>query len=201
MANRVKQRIAEIETETKETKIRAEVNLDGTGKSRVSTGTKFLDHMLASLSTHSLIDIDLRATGDLRHHIIEDCAIALGRCLSKALGDRSGIVRFGSAMVPMDEALAFASLDLVKRTYFAMSDLELRRTSIEDLPREDLEHFFRSLCDSFGCTMHLGVECGSNDHHKVEACFKALALSLRRAVERDPRRLNSATVPSSKGSM
>ena len=192
-------RTAEIETKTKETMIRVRVNLDGTGKNTVSTGTKFLDHMIVSFSTHSLIDIEIKAKGDLRHHIVEDCAIALGKCLSKALGDRTGIVRFGSAFVPMDEALGFASIDLVKRTYFVMSDLELRRNLIEDLPREDLEHFFRSLCDSLVCTMHLKLEYGSNDHHKIEACFKALALSLRRAIEKDPRRISA--IPSSKGSM
>lgn len=194
----VKNRTAEIETKTKETTITVRVNLDGTGKSSASTGTKFLDHMIASLSTHSLIDISLKARGDLQHHIVEDCAIALGKCLAQALGDRSGIVRFGSAFVPMDEALGFASIDLVKRSYFVMSDLGLRRNTIEDLPREDLEHFFRSLCDSIACTMHIRLEYGSNDHHKVEACFKALALSLRRAVDRDPRR---SSIPSSKGSI
>ena len=191
-------RTAEIEIKTKETTITVRVNLDGSGKSSASTGTKFLDHMIASLSTHSLIDISLRARGDLQHHIVEDCAITLGKCLSKALVDRSGIVRFGSAFVPMDEALGFASIDLVRRSYFVMSDLGLRRNRIEDLPREDLEHFLRSLCDSIACTMHIRLEYGSNDHHKVEACFKALALSLRRAVERDPRRLS---IPSSKGSI
>ena len=193
-----KKRTAELETKTKETTIRVRVNLDGSGNSRIKTGTMFLDHMLASLSTHSMIDITLEAKGDLRHHIVEDCALALGKCLSKALGDRSGIVRFGSAFVPMDEALGFAAIDLVKRTYFVMPDIGLKRSLIEDLPKEDLEHFFRSLCDSLACTMHLKVEYGSNDHHKIEACFKALALSLRKAIEKDPRR-NS--VPSSKGSM
>ena len=193
-----KPRIAELETKTKETKISVRVNIDGTGKSSVLTGTKFLDHMINGFSTHSLIDINLRAEGDLKHHIIEDSAIALGKCLSQALGDRSGIVRFGWAFVPMDEALAFASIDLVKRTYFVSSDLMIKRNSIEDLPREDVEHFFRSLCDSLQCTMHLKVEYGSNDHHKIEACFKALALALRRATERDPRR---QSIPSSKGAM
>ena len=194
-----KNRTAEIETKTKETKIGVRVDLDGSGASRVSTGTKFLDHMIAAFSTHSLIDIDIIAKGDLRHHIVEDCALALGKCLSKAMGDRSGIVRFGSAFVPMDESLGFASVDLVKRTYFVMSDLGLRRNSIEDLPREDLEHFFRSLCDAMACTMHLRLEYGSNDHHKIEACFKALALAIRRAIERDHRR--TSKIPSSKGSM
>lgn len=192
-------RIAALETKTKETSIRVRVNLDGTGVSKVSTGTKFLDHMIAGFSTHSLIDIELNAKGDLKHHIIEDSAIALGKCVSKALGDRSGIVRFGSAFVPMDESLAFASIDLVKRTYFVSQEMGIKRNAIEDLPKEDLEHFFRSLCDSIGCTMHLKVEYGTNDHHKVEAVFKALALSLRRSAERDPRR--ELSVPSSKGSM
>lgn len=192
-------RIAVVETKTKETTVRVRVNVDGKGTSEVSTGTKFLDHMIAGFSTHSLIDIYLKAKGDLKHHIVEDSALALGRCISRALGERKGIVRFGSAFVPMDEALAFASVDLVKRTFYVSQDMELRRNAIEDLPKEDLEHFFRSLCDSIGCTMHLRIEYGSNDHHKVEACFKALALSLKQAAERDPRRQFS--IPSSKGSM
>ena len=193
------ERKAEVSTETKETKIRVSVNLDGTGKSSVSTGTKFLDHMIAGFATHSLIDIDMKATGDLKHHIIEDSGLALGKCLSKALEERKGIVRFGSAFVPMDESLAFAAVDLVKRNYFVSSDLGIRRNVVEDLPREDLEHFFRSLCDSLGCTMHIRLEYGSNDHHKIEACFKALALALRRAIEIDPKR--QSMLPSSKGSM
>lgn len=200
-------RTAEIETKTKETRIRVRVNLDGSGVSRVSTGTKFLDHMIAAFSTHSLTDVDIDAKGDLKHHIIEDSAIALGRCISKALGERKGIYRFGSAFVPMDESLAFACIDLAKRTYFVSSDLAIRRNFVEDLPREDVEHFFRSLCDSISCSMHIKLEYGSNDHHKVEACFKALALSFRKAIERDPRRSSfwssdaSGGVPSSKGSM
>jgi len=167
--------------------------------SNVSTGTTFLDHMIAGFSTHSLIDIDIMAEGDLRHHIIEDTALALGKCLSKALGDRRGIVRFGFAFVPMDESLAFASIDLVKRRYFVSSGLEIKRNYVEDLAREDVEHFFSSLCDSLECTLHLRLEYGKNDHHKIESCFKALALALRRAVEIDPRRQN--LLPSSKGKM
>lgn len=193
------ERKAELSTETKETKIKVSVNLDGTGASKISTGTKFLDHMIAGFAAHSLIDIDLRATGDLKHHIIEDSGLALGNCLSKALGERRGIARFGSAYVPMDESLAFAAVDLVKRTYFVSSDLGIKRNMVEDLPREDLEHFFRSLCDSLGCTMHIRLEYGSNEHHKIEACFKALALALRKAMEIDPRR--QSMIPSSKGAM
>lgn len=199
--NRGKARTADIQTQTKETMILVKVNLDGQGTSRVSTGTKFLDHMIAGFATHSLIDIEIRARGDLRHHIIEDTAIALGRCLSKALGDRKGITRFGFAYVPMDEALAFASIDLVKRTHFVSSGLieSIKRNSVEDLPREDLEHFFKSLCDSLECTMHIHLEYGSNDHHKIEASFKSLALALRQAVSKDPRRED--LIPSSKGKM
>ena len=175
------------------------VNLDGTGVHQVSTGTKFLDHMVSSFSTHSLIDLEVKASGDLTHHVVEDTALAIGKCISDALGDRAGIRRFGTAYVPMDEALAFASIDLVKRRYFVASNFEIKRDFVEDLAREDAQHFFSSLCDSLQCTMHLRIEYGTNDHHKIEACFKAIAIALRTAVERDPRRLRS--IPSSKGSM
>jgi len=195
----LKERAASIETKTNETVIRVSVNLDGTGKHEVSTGTKFLDHMISSFSTHSLIDVEVRASGDLTHHIVEDTAIALGKCISDALGDRSGIRRFGTAFVPMDESLAFASIDLVKRRYFVASNIEIKRDFVEDLPREDALHFFSSFCDSLLCTMHVKIEHGSNDHHKIEACFKAVAIAMRAAVEKDPRRVES--VPSSKGAM
>jgi imidazoleglycerol-phosphate dehydratase len=135
-------RTARVETKTKETQIRVYVNLDGSGKNDVSTGTKFLDHMISAFSTHSLFDIEIHAIGDLKHHIVEDSALALGKCISDALGDRMGIRRFGSAFVPMDETLAFASVDLVKRRYFVLSNFEIKRNSVEDLPREDAAHFF-----------------------------------------------------------
>src|SRR5208337_1752569 len=137
MQKRTNDRFAELETRTKETRVRVRVNLDGDGVSHVSTGTMFLDHMIAGFSTHSLFDIDISAKGDLKHHIIEDTALALGKCLSKALGDRKGIVRFGFAYVPMDESLAFAAIDLVKRKYFVCNGLELKRNYVEDLARED----------------------------------------------------------------
>ena len=196
-----KPRIAEIETKTRETTIKVRVNIDGSGESRISTGTKFLDHMITSFSTHSLFDIEIESKGDLRHHIVEDTALALGECISNALGDRKGIVRFGFAYVPMDESLAFATVDLVKRTHFVSTGLveSIKRNFIEDLAREDLDHFFRSLCDSLDCTFHLRLEYGSNDHHKVEACFKACALALRQSVTLDPRRKKDS--PSSKGKM
>jgi imidazoleglycerol-phosphate dehydratase len=191
-------RKAAVRTKTKETQISASVNIDGSGKCNASTSIKFLDHMLLSFATHSLIDIEIQATGDLAHHIVEDTALALGKCISEALGDRSKINRFASAFVPMDESLAFASLDLVKRRYFVLTNFELKRNAVEDLAKEDASHFFHSLCDSLQCTMHLRIEYGSNDHHKLEALFKALALSLRSASEIDPRR---QAVASSKGSM
>ena len=193
-------RVATLETKTKETRIKVHVNIDGDGTSHVHTATKFLDHMIAGFSSHSLIDIDISAKGDLKHHIIEDTALALGRCLSKALGERNGLTRFGFAFVPMDESLAFASVDLVKRRYFVLEGLELKRDYIEDLAKEDVEHFFHSLCDALDCTMHIRLEYGKNDHHKIESCFKALALALRRAAEVDSRRRKNVA-PSSKGRM
>jgi imidazoleglycerol-phosphate dehydratase len=192
------QRTSVFNRKTKETNITVKVNVDGTGRSSVSTGTNFLDHMIQLLSTHSLIDIQIRAKGDLKHHTVEDTALALGAALSEALGDRNGIRRFGSDYAPMDESLAFVSVDLVKRPYFVPTDLEFRRNYIEDLAREDLQHFFRSFCIAISCTMHIRLIYGSNDHHKAEACFKALALALRKAVALDERR---STTPSSKGSM
>ncbi len=193
-------RTSESKTKTKETTIVVKANLDGTGKSTVSTGTKFLDHMIAAFSTHSLIDIEISAKGDLKHHVIEDTALALGKTLSKALGDRKGLTRFGSAFAPMDESLAFVSVDLVKRTHFVQRNMDFKRNTIEDIAKEDLAHFFRSLCDSLECTMHVKIEYGSNDHHKAEACFKALALALRQAISMDPRR-GFQSIPSSKGKM
>lgn len=192
------QRTSTFNRKTKETNITVKVNVDSTGRSSVSTGTNFLDHMIQLLSTHSLIDIQIRAKGDLKHHTVEDTALALGAALSKALGDRNGIRRFGSDYAPMDESLAFVSVDLVKRPYFVPTDIEFRRNYIEDLAREDLQHFFRSFCTAITCTMHVRLIYGSNDHHKAEACFKALALALREAVALDERR---STTPSSKGSM
>lgn len=192
------QRSAKVERNTNETRISVNLNLDGSGESSISTGTKFLNHMIQSLSTHSLIDIKLRANGDLKHHIVEDVAIAIGTAISKALGNRSGIKRFGSAYAPMDESLAFVSLDLVKRPCFVSKDIDFDRDFIEDLAREDLRHFFISLCVAINCTMHIQVMYGTNDHHKAEACFKSLALALREAIARDRRRL---AAPSSKGTM
>ena len=188
-------RVAEVSRETRETEISARVDLDATGKAEVKTGFAFVDHMVASLATHSLIDITVKAKGDLRHHVAEDVAICLGQALRKALGDSTGIRRFGYAAVPMDCSLAFSAVDLSRRPY-ARVDLKLEGGSVEDTPCEDICHFLETLASSTQANIHIWVEYGENDHHKVEAAFKALALSLRQAIAIDPRRTG---VPSSKG--
>jgi imidazoleglycerol-phosphate dehydratase len=188
-------RTQEICRKTKETEVKVSVNLDGEGKVAVNTGVPFLDHMLTSLATHSLIDITAAAKGDLVHHCIEDLALVLGEALNKALGTREGIIRFGSAAAPMDCSLAFAAVDLVKRPYFKI-DLKLRGKKVEEMPTEDINHFFESLATALQANVHIFIEYGRNDHHKAEAATKALALSLRQAVVVDPRRKGP---PSSKG--
>ncbi|MDA4134828.1 MAG: imidazoleglycerol-phosphate dehydratase HisB [Thaumarchaeota archaeon] len=191
-------RRAKLQRKTKETQIDLSVDIDGTGKSDCRTGVKFLDHMLDSFATHSLVDLRVRAKGDLQHHLVEDVALALGQGLSTALSDRAGITRFGHAIVPMDDALALVSVDLVKRPY-ASIQLGLERVMVEDAPREDLEHFFSSLATSLGSTVHVKMLDGKNDHHKFEAAVKGVALSFRRAATPDLRR--SKEPPSSKGAM
>ena len=188
-------RTEEVYRKTKETEVSVKVNLDGEGKADAKTGVPFLDHMVTSLATHSMIDITAKVKGDLKHHSVEDLAIGLGEALNKALGTRDGITRFGYAAAPMDCSIAFAAVDLVKRPYFKI-DLKLRGKKIEDMPTEDINHFFESLATSLCANVHVYIQYGSNDHHKAEAAVKALALSLRKAVAMDPRRKG---VPSSKG--
>jgi len=190
-------RTDEVYRKTKETEVTAKVNLDGKGKIEAETGVAFFDHLLTSFATHSLIDVTAKVKGDLKHHSIEDLAIGLGEALSKALGTREGIVRFGSATVPMDDSLASAAVDLVKRPY-AVIDLKLRGKKVEDMATEDIVHFFETLATSLGANIHVWTHYGGNDHHKAEAAIKALALSLKQAVATDPRRKG---VPSSKGAM
>jgi imidazoleglycerol-phosphate dehydratase len=180
---------------TKETNVSVSVNLDGEGKAQIDTEVPFLSHILTSLATHSLIDIEASVKGDLVHHSVEDLALGLGEAINKALGTREGIARFGSAAAPMDCSLAFAAVDLVKRPYFKI-DLKLKGKKVEGMPTEDIVHFFESLATALQSNVHVYVEYGSNDHHKAEAAVKALALSLRQAVALDSRRKG---VPSSKG--
>jgi len=191
----MKMRASEVSRKTRETEVYVKVNLDGEGRADVNTGTAFLDHLVTSLATHSLIDITAQVKGDLRHHMAEDVAICLGEALRKALGEREGISRFGYALVPMDCSLALSAVDLAKRPY-AKIDLKLKGRKIEDAACEDLHHFLETLASSLQANLHLWVQYGSNDHHKIEASFKALALALRQAVAIDPRRRG---VPSSKG--
>lgn len=190
-------RQAEVARSTYETAIRCSVNLDGEGKADVKTGLGFLDHMLAALAKHSRIDITLACSGDLHiddHHTAEDCALALGAAIDKALGDRRGIRRFGDAHAPLDEALARAVVDFSGRPSAHIA-LGLWRDSIGDISSEMLTHVLVSLGTAMRATLHVDVLKGENDHHKVEAAFKATALALRHAVALD----GSTSVPSTKG--
>jgi imidazoleglycerol-phosphate dehydratase len=188
-------RVGKVARRTNETSVEAEVNLDGTGLCTVSTGFRFLDHMLQTLSKHSLIDVKLDASGDLRHHVVEDVGIALGLAVDRALGGREGVRRFGYAIVPMDEALALAAVDLARRPRHAIA-LETRLEVIEDIPVTEIVHFLESMATNMQAAIHVKVLAGADDHHKVEAAFKALAVALRNAVEKDPR---ATAIPSTKG--
>ncbi|HIQ29940.1 MAG TPA: imidazoleglycerol-phosphate dehydratase HisB [Candidatus Caldiarchaeum subterraneum] len=188
----MRSRLAKIKRETAETHVEAEVNLDGSGRYSIETRYKFMNHMIETLSKHSLIDIYLKAEGDLRHHIIEDCGITLGKALNEALGDRRGIRRFGYALIPMDESLALAAVDLVKRPKVIVS-LNTKLQTIEDIPVSEIIHFIESLGTAMEACIHVKTLDGFDEHHKVEACFKALAIALRNAVERDERRLDIAS--------
>ncbi len=192
-------RKARVERVTKETAVTVEVNIDGEGHTEVKTGFPFIDHLITAIGKHSMMDINLigKSNDEIMHHLVEDVAIALAQTIDKALGDRARIVRFGNAMVPMDEALAYVAIDLVKRQYHKM-DIKLERASIEGIPREDLEHFCRSLLQGLNACTHMVVEYGDNDHHKVEAALKAFALALRAAANIDGKRKG---VPSTKGAM
>lgn len=193
-------RTASIERTTRETSITLELSLDGTGQAAVSTGLGFLDHMLASLALHARLDLRLTCEGDLHiddHHTAEDCAIALGSGFLRAMGDKRGIVRFGSAYAPLDEALARAVVDISGRP-FAHVELGLTRDSIGAIACENITHFFRSFATAAQLTLHLDVLRASNDHHAAEAAFKSLALALRIATAIDPA---SDGIPSTKGSL
>jgi imidazoleglycerol-phosphate dehydratase len=188
---------SQISRTTNETDVTVRIDLDGTGTSAIDTGVGFYDHLLASLAHHALIDMEISTTGDLHvddHHTVEDTALGLGTAIAEALGDRSGIVRFGEAAVPMDEALARAAVDVGGRA-FSVVDLPFRSERIGTLSTQNVAHAVASLAQAGGCTIHLSGS-GSNDHHLAEAAFKALARALRAAVAVDTRR---GGVPSTKG--
>ncbi|MEM3404393.1 MAG: imidazoleglycerol-phosphate dehydratase HisB [Nitrososphaeria archaeon] len=190
-------RKATITRSTKETTVKVSLNLDGKGLCNINTTIKYLDHMLQQLSVHSFMDLDVFAEGDLSHHIVEDVAIALGTAISEALGNRHGIKRFGHAIVPMDETLAMVAVDLVQRPHVEIK-LELSSNKIEDIYTEDIPHFLKSFASSLQFTLHVDILKGTNNHHKVETIFKALALSLKEAWSIEAKRKG---VPSSKGKM
>jgi len=190
-------RDAELTRKTRETQISVRLNLDGEGRVETATGVAFLDHLLRTLGVHSKIDLKIEGRGDLKHHAIEDVGICLGEAIRKALGDGVGINRFGYAIVPMDDALAVAAIDLVTRPY-AKIDLAVDSDYFEDTTKQDLLHFFETIATSLRATIHIRVQYGVNDHHKVEAAMKALALSLRQAVAISS---GSKDIPSAKGSI
>ncbi|KAG7542878.1 Ribosomal protein S5 domain 2-type fold [Arabidopsis thaliana x Arabidopsis arenosa] len=192
-------RIGEVKRETKETNVFVKLNLDGNGVSDSSTGIPFLDHMLDQLASHGLFDVHVRATGDIHiddHHTNEDVALAIGTALLKALGERKGINRFGDFTAPLDEALIHVSLDLSGRPYLGYN-LEIPTQRVGTYDTQLVEHFFQSLVNTSGMTLHIRQLAGKNSHHIIEATFKAFARALRQATESDPRR--GGTIPSSKG--
>jgi imidazoleglycerol-phosphate dehydratase len=192
-------RTATIARTTAETDIRATLALDGTGQVRVATGIGFLDHMLTALGRHALFDLSVEAKGDLHidfHHTTEDVGIVLGQALRKALGDKRGIRRYGHSLLPMDEALAEAAVDISGRPFLAWS-VPFARDKVGEMDTELFEEFFRAFAYNAGITLHLALKAGTNAHHVAEACFKALARALRMAVEADPRAPDQ--VPSTKG--
>lgn len=192
-------RQASVTRATKETRIEAAINLDGTGLYEVSTGIGFLDHMLEQLAKHSLIDIRLKAEGDLHidyHHTTEDSGIVLGQALTQALGDRKGIRRYGQALIPMDETLTRVALDASNRPYLIWK-VAFTRDKLGEMDTELFKEWFQAFAQAGGLTLHVENLYGENNHHMVESSFKALARALRQAIELDPRA--SGAVPSTKG--
>jgi imidazoleglycerol-phosphate dehydratase len=192
-------RQASVERKTAETDISVELNVDGTGVYDVETGLGFLDHMLEQLSRHGLIDLKVRARGDLHidgHHTTEDCGIVVGQAVAKALGERRGIRRYGSCLVPMDETLTRVALDISGRPYLIWK-VQFSRPKLGDMDTELFREWFHAFAQAAGITLHVENLYGENNHHIIESCFKALARSLRDAMEIDPRRADA--VPSTKG--
>jgi len=188
MAKQIARR-ATIERRTKETNVRISLNLDGQGQSQIGTGLPFLDHMLDLFSRHGLFDLEVACQGDLEiddHHSVEDIALSLGQAFRQALGDKAGIGRYGSALVPMDEALCRAVIDLSGRFYLVY-EVKTKRQLIGNFSVELAEHFWRSFAESLQCNLHIDQLRGRNTHHILEATFKATARALRQAVARDPR--------------
>ncbi len=192
-------RKATIKRDTKETRVEVSVDMDGSGITSIKTGINFLDHLIVSFGKHGMMNLTVTAKSHdkIQHHLVEDTAITIGQTINKALGTRNGVRRFGYASVPMDESLAEASIDLVKRPFSKLS-LSIKQSKIEDVSGEDLEHFFQSLLHNMNSCIHLAVRYGDNDHHKAEAAIKSLAVAFRDAVTMDKKQKG---VPSTKGTM
>ena len=189
-------REAYIARKTGETDISVKLNLDGTGKTQINTGIGFFNHMLELFAFHSGFDLKVKARGDLEvddHHTVEDLGILFGKCLKEALKDKRGIARYGSFRMPMEEALAIVDLDISGRPYLVF-DAEFTREKVGEYSTEMTEEFFRAICDHSGITLHIHVPYGKNDHHKIEAVFKAFGRALKQAV-----RIEGDAIPSSKG--
>ena len=194
-------RQANVERSTKETRIRVTVDLDGSGESEIGTGVGFFDHMLDQLSRHSLIDMTVKAKGDLHiddHHTVEDTGIAIGQALSKALGERRGIMRYASIDLAMDETLTRAAIDVSGRPYLVWN-VAFSSPKIGTFDTELVREFFHALAQNAGVTLHVTNHYGANNHHIAETCFKAVALMLRAAIEADPRQADA--IPSTKGTL
>jgi imidazoleglycerol-phosphate dehydratase len=192
-------RIAKVNRKTKETSIEAEVNLDGNGVYKIDTGIGFLNHMLEQLSKHSLVDINLKAKGDLHidlHHTTEDSGIVIGEAIAKALGDKKGIKRYAHAYIPMDETLSRVSLDISNRPYLVWN-VKLKVEKLGEMDTELFKEWFQAFSQSAGITLHIENIYGDNSHHIIESCFKGLARALRLALEKDARAGDS--LPSTKG--
>ena len=192
-------RTGAVDRNTKETQISVSLNLDGTGQYDVSTGIGFLDHMLEQLSRHSLIDLTVKAEGDLHidfHHTTEDTGIAIGEAFAEALGDRKGITRYGSAYIPMDETLSRVALDISNRPYLIWR-VEFSKPKLGDMDTELFKEWFQAFAQAAGITLHVENLYGENNHHIVESCYKGIARALRQAIEIDPRKADD--VPSTKG--
>ncbi|WP_341705775.1 imidazoleglycerol-phosphate dehydratase HisB [Ferrovibrio sp.] len=194
-------RKASVARKTKETDIAVSVNLDGTGAYKVSTGVGFLDHMLETFSRHSLIDLEVRATGDIHidfHHLTEDTGIVIGEAVAKAAGDRAGILRYGDALIPMDEALTRVALDVSNRPYLIWK-VGFSKPKLGDMDTELFKEWFQAFAQNAGITLHVENLYGENNHHIVETCYKGLARALRHALSIDAR--SPQAVPSTKGTL
>lgn len=194
------ERTAQIDRKTRETQIHVRIDLDGTGESRIETGIGFFDHMLTHLSKHSLCDLDVSCKGDLEvdaHHTVEDVGIAIGKAIAEAIGDKAGIVRYGSSVVPMDESLVMTALDISGRGSLTYG-ISLTKEMIGAFDAELAPEFFKALCSNAGINAHIRQMDGSNAHHVIEAAFKSFARALREAVSPDSR---ATGIPSTKGTL